>query len=109
MMTTGVRLREKSKPVSDRLAAVAHPRRVAIVLLLAHESMTMHEIAENMDAGATLVVHHLNKLVAEGWITKERKGREMIYTLRKRPFTELLHSFMETPFGASFQSPSSRT
>lgn len=107
MMTTGVRLREKSKPVSDRLRAIAHPRRVAIVYLLAHEPMTMHDIAENMDAGLTLVVHHLNKLLAAGWVTKERKGRLMIYTLRKRPFTELIHSFGETPFGSSFPSDSS--
>ena len=104
MMTTGVRLKENSKPVSQRLRAIAHHRRVAIMLLLAHESMNMHQIAENMDAGQTVVVHHLNTLLAAGWVTKLRKGREMIYTLRKRPFTEIFHAFEDTPFGASFKS-----
>jgi len=106
MMTTGVRLRENSKPVSQRLRAIAHPRRVAIITLLAHDPMTMHEIAENMDAGMTLVVHHLNILLKYGWVTKKRNGREMVYTLRTRPFTELLHTFQETPFGSTYRSNS---
>jgi len=98
-MLTGVGLRDRTKPIGKRMEGVAHPHRVAILYLLAHENFPMHEIAETIDLPLNLVSHHLAILVKTGWIRKKKTGKTVRYMLKARTFRDLGTFFLNTPFG----------
>jgi ArsR family transcriptional regulator, zinc-responsive transcriptional repressor len=63
------------------LKALAHPMRLALVLLLADEPRSVHELAERLDSPQPLVSQHLRILRAERLVSGDRSGREVIYRL----------------------------
>lgn len=60
---------------ADRLAALAHPLRLAIVRLLLDEPRTVAQLVDELDLASTGVAyHHLNQLQGSGWVTSPRRG-----------------------------------
>jgi len=102
MMATGIRLKEKTKPIGKKLEGIAHPHRVAILYLLSHQPFPMHEITENLDIAPNLVSHHLDILIKTGWIQKTKSRKTVTYQLKRRTCTEIKKFFEETPFGRTF-------
>jgi DNA-binding transcriptional ArsR family regulator len=96
-MLTGYRLKERVKPYSQRQNAVAHPIRLSILYLLAHGSMVMHDIVECLDYKENLVAHHLHILLKAGWVTKEKKGKNVVYSLKERQLFTFYRLFDDTP------------
>jgi DNA-binding transcriptional ArsR family regulator len=97
-MLTRARLKERVKPVSRRLRGVAQVYRLAILYLLAHEPMEVHDITDNLGLTESLVSHHLKQLYLTGWVLRTRSGRIMIYRLNEKAFFEFNRLFEDTPF-----------
>jgi DNA-binding transcriptional ArsR family regulator len=98
-MINGKRLIKHVTPTAIKIQAVAHPYRLSIVYMLAHNPMQMHEIAENIGLPLNLASHHLKMLVKAGWISKSKTGRSVIYTLQPKSLKQTLDIMMETPIG----------
>ena len=97
-MLTRARLRERVKPVTRRIKGIAHISRIAMLYLLAHESMEVHTITDSLGLPENLVSHHLRQLYLSGWVLKTRKGRVVTYRLNEKAFFEFNRLFEDTPF-----------
>jgi len=97
-MLTRARLREKVKPVTRRMRGIAQLYRIAILYLLAHEPMEMHNITDFLGIKENLVAHHLKQMYLSGWVLKTKKGRTVMYQLNEKAFFEFNRLFEDTPF-----------
>ncbi len=61
---------------------VADPVRLRILGLLGHESLCVCHLQQELDAGQTLVSHHLRALRQAGLVATEPAGRFTYYRLR---------------------------
>jgi DNA-binding transcriptional ArsR family regulator len=96
-MLTGYRLKERVKPYAERQGALAHPIRLSILHILAHGPMVMYEIVKHLDYKETVVAHHLHTLLKAGWITKEKKGKNVVYSFKERQLFSFYRLFEDTP------------
>jgi len=71
------------------LKALAEPRRVAILKLLARGEMRAGEIAERFDTTRPAISEHLRVLTEARLLVLRREGTRRIYTLRPKGFREL--------------------
>ncbi len=97
-MTSGKRLLNKVAPYATMLHGISNPYRLAIVYLLAHESLWPEDIATMIPIPQNLVAHHLKILLATGWVKKRRIGNHVMYALQKKAFKELPKLLVDTPF-----------
>lgn len=97
-MLTRARLREKVKPFVRRFRGISHVHRLAIVYLLAHETMKVHAIVDGVGIAENLVSHHLRQLYLSGWVLRTRVGRDVTYRLNEKAFVEFNRLFIDTPF-----------
>ncbi len=107
-MTTGKRLLQKIAPYNKMIKGVAHQYRVAILYLLANEPMWGEDLARHLRIKENLLMHHLNAMVAAGWLTKQREGRHVVYRLRPRTFKEVPEFLSETPFWKELEKKSAK-
>lgn len=60
---------------SDRLAALGHPLRLAMLRLLLNGEHTVAQLVDELELASTgIAYHHLNQLHGEGWVTSLRRG-----------------------------------
>ncbi len=97
-MLTGGRLKEKVKPFAKHLRGAAHPHRLAIIYLLAHDPMEVRDIVDNLGLAENLIAHHLKQMHLSGWVVKTRQGRSVTYRLSEKAFFELYRLLDNTPF-----------
>jgi DNA-binding transcriptional ArsR family regulator len=71
------------------LKALAEPRRVAILKLLAGGEMRAGDIAEKFDTTRPAISEHLRVLVEARLLVLRREGTRRIYAVRKETFVEL--------------------
>jgi DNA-binding transcriptional ArsR family regulator len=76
------------------LKALAEPRRVAILKLLAGGEMRAGEIADEFETTRPAISEHLRVLVEARLLVLRREGTRRIYALRKEAFVEL-HEFLD--------------
>lgn len=75
----------------ERLAALAHPVRGAILRRLLAAPATVAELVDEHLASSTgTAYHHLGALQAGGWITKESGGRHALRTARVVPLLTII-------------------
>ncbi len=96
-MTSGKRLLAKVAPFARIARGVAHPHRLAILYMLAHEPMWPHDIARHIPIRESLVAHHLKEMYASGWLKKHRVGKNVMYRINKKVFRELPKFLAGTP------------
>ncbi|MBO0323425.1 winged helix-turn-helix transcriptional regulator [Muricauda sp. CAU 1633] len=66
----------------DPFQAIADPTRRAILVLLATQTMTAGEIAQNFDAARPTISKHLRILDECNLVASNQEGREVHYELR---------------------------
>jgi DNA-binding transcriptional ArsR family regulator len=71
------------------LKALAEPRRVAILKLLAGGEMRAGDIAKRFDTTRPAISEHLRVLLEARLIVSRREGTLRIYAVRKETFVEL--------------------
>ena len=66
------------------LTAISHPTRRAIIRRLANGPARFLEIAEPFDVALNAITKHLKLLERAGLIEREKRGREVLISLRPR-------------------------
>lgn len=75
----------------ERLAALAHPVRGAVLRRLLDSPATVADLVDEQLATSTgTAYHHLGALQAGGWITKEAGGRWSVRTARVVPLLAVI-------------------
>ena len=81
--------------LNDAFKALSDPTRRRILELLQERDMSAGEIADCFDMAKPSVSHHLNVLKNAGFILDERKGQNIIYSLNKTIFQEIMKWFFD--------------
>jgi DNA-binding transcriptional ArsR family regulator len=84
------------KELNDVLSAISHPTRRAIIRKLATGPAGFLEIAEPFDVALNAVTKHLKLLERAGLIAREKRGREVLISLRPeglRLVAEWVHEY----------------
>jgi DNA-binding transcriptional ArsR family regulator len=68
--------------LTDVLSAISHPTRRAIIGRLAQGPARFLDIAEPFDVALNAVTKHLKMLERAGLIEREKRGREVLISLR---------------------------
>jgi DNA-binding transcriptional ArsR family regulator len=71
--------------LTDVLSAISHPTRRAIIGRLAGGPARFLDIAEPFDVALNAVTKHLKLLERAGLIEREKRGREVLISLRPEP------------------------
>jgi|SRR6267378_1401106 DNA-binding transcriptional ArsR family regulator len=71
--------------LTDVLSAISHPTRRAIIGRLATGPARFLDIAEPFDVALNAVTKHLKLLERAGLIEREKRGREVLISLRPEP------------------------
>jgi len=71
--------------LTDILSAISHPTRRAIIGRLANGPARFLDIAEPFDVALNAVTKHLKLLERAGLIEREKRGREVLISLRAEP------------------------
>jgi DNA-binding transcriptional ArsR family regulator len=82
--------------LSDVLTAISHPTRRAIIEHLANGPARFLDIAKPFDTALNAVTKHLKLLERAGLIEREKRGREVLISLRGEPLREVarwLHEY----------------
>jgi DNA-binding transcriptional ArsR family regulator len=77
------------EPLTDVLTAISHPSRRAIIDRLSEGPARFLDIAGLFDTALNAVTKHLKLLERAGLITRERRGREVMISLRAEPLREV--------------------
>ncbi|GAB2538279.1 hypothetical protein GCM10027268_09070 [Brachybacterium huguangmaarense] len=81
---------------AERVAALGHPLRLAMLRLLLDAEHTVAQIVDELDLGSTGVAyHHLNQLHGAGWITSPRRGVWAIPPSRVIPLLAIVTALEE--------------
>ena len=70
------------KQLNDVLGAISHPTRRAIIRRLANGPARFLDIAEPFDVALNAITKHLKLLERAGLIQREKRGREVLISLR---------------------------
>jgi len=72
------------------LQALAHPKRLEILNLVAQKKLTVTEIYSMLDLPQANISQHLTKLKQAGVVSAKRNGKEIYYSLRNKNITQFL-------------------
>ncbi len=76
------------------LRAIAEPRRLEILRLIADRELASGEIASRFDVTRPAISQHLQVLKAAGLVTERREGTKRLYRARPEGLAEL-RAFLE--------------
>src|SRR3989337_4198983 len=72
------------------LQALAHPKRLEILNLVAQKKLTVTEIYSMLDLPQANISQHLTKLKQAGVVSAKRNGKEIYYSLKNKNITQFL-------------------
>lgn len=75
--------------LTDVLTAISHPTRRAIIGQLANGPARFLDIAKPFDTALNAVTKHLKMLERAGLIEREKRGREVLISLRAEPLRDV--------------------
>jgi DNA-binding transcriptional ArsR family regulator len=78
-MAIGKRQQGKISEIQSFFSGPAHPVRAKILLSIIKDISSVEQIAREINESPPLVVYHLGLLKNEGWLTRMRLGRSVIY------------------------------
>jgi DNA-binding transcriptional ArsR family regulator len=77
---------------ANRLKAMAHPLRIAIIEILdANGSLCVSDIFEKLSIEQAVASHHLNILKNRNILKSERSGKNIVYSLNNELISEIIH------------------
>ena len=71
----------QTRPIFDRLAALADPTRSRLLLLLDRHELTVGELCSALQLPQSTVSRHLKTLADESWVTARAEGTSRRYTM----------------------------
>ena len=83
---------EHLENAANRLKAMAHPLRIAIIEMLESNGPScVSDIFVKLDIEQAAASHHLNILKNRGILKSERVGKKIIYSLNNEMISEIVH------------------
>jgi DNA-binding transcriptional ArsR family regulator len=77
---------------ANRLKAMAHPVRIAIIEMLeVNGSLCVSDIFVKLDIEQASASHHLNILKNRGILKSERSGKNIVYSLNSEIISEIVN------------------
>jgi ArsR family transcriptional regulator len=70
---------EALEQAAQTLRVLCHPHRLAICDLLAHQRVSVAQVAEHLNLPSNVVSQHLSGMKAHGLLTSEREGKTVYY------------------------------
>ncbi len=81
----------KLEMAANRLRALAHPMRIAVIELLQEkEKLSVTEIYKKLKIEQAAASHHLNILKGKGILASKRDGKKIYYSLRSKSLTQII-------------------
>src|SRR6187549_3639342 len=71
----------QSRPIFDRLSALADPTRSRLLLLLDRHELTVGELCAALQLPQSTVSRHLKTLADEGWVQARAEGTSRRYAM----------------------------
>ena len=82
---------QKLEMAANKLRAMAHPMRIAIIDLLSeNKKLTVTEIYERLSIEQASASHHLNILKNKGLLDSKRDGKMILYSLKTTALTNVI-------------------
>ncbi|MFA8300700.1 MAG: ArsR/SmtB family transcription factor [Hyphomicrobiales bacterium] len=82
---------EKLQLAAERLRAMAHPMRIAILELLSKaDELNVTDIYTSLSIEQATASHHLNVLRNKGILESRRDGKKIYYSLSTKSLSEVL-------------------
>jgi DNA-binding transcriptional ArsR family regulator len=81
----------KLEMAANRLRALAHPMRIAVIELLQEkEKLSVTEIYKKLKIEQAAASHHLNILKGKGILASRRDGKKIYYSLRSKSLSQII-------------------
>ncbi|MHC1708699.1 MAG: ArsR/SmtB family transcription factor [Bacteroidales bacterium] len=81
----------KLEMAANRLRALAHPMRIAVIELLQEkEKLSVTEIYKKLKIEQAAASHHLNILKGKGILASKRDGKKIYYSLRSKSLSQII-------------------
>ena len=78
---------------ADRLSAIAHPLRIAIISLLEdHDTLSVTDIYMKLKISQPTASHHLAILKSKGILISNKEGKQIFYSLHYENILKTLES-----------------
>jgi ArsR family transcriptional regulator len=81
---------DECKLISNIFKCLSHPIRLKIIKLLEEKSLSVLELAENLNASQSSISQHLKILEENGIVIKEKQGNVVHCKLKHKLVLELL-------------------
>ncbi len=82
---------EMLEMAAEKLRAISHPMRIAILELLAQEEpLSVTEIYKTLNIEQAIASHHLNILKNKKVLVSKRTGKKIFYSLRSNTLMEII-------------------
>ena len=91
----GVEARARTELIAQRLRAISDPTRMAILSALAHESMTVTEIARTFSLAQPTVSNHVKVLREAGVVANDGSGRTRRIVVQRGVVDELVEQLRD--------------
>ncbi|MCI0519371.1 MAG: metalloregulator ArsR/SmtB family transcription factor [Chloroflexi bacterium] len=89
-MVTPALTQEVTQLHADICSALADPKRILILYVLAERSLNVSEIADEVGMSQPAASRHLNILRERGMVSAQREGQSVVYTLGDRRVIQAL-------------------
>lgn len=88
--------REELEEISERIKAIGHPLRIAIIELLEkNKKLTVTDIQKNINIEQATTSNHLKILRDQQILTSERDGKKKYYLLKHKKLAEIVATFRQ--------------
>ncbi len=85
---------EELNSISEKLKAIGHPLRIAIIELLEkNKRLTVTDIQKNINIEQATTSNHLKILRDQQILTAERDGKKKYYLLKHKKLAEIVSNF----------------
>ena len=83
--------------IADGFKALGDPTRLQMVALLKHRDCCVCEFTPIFNISQPAISRHLSRLKSEGFVTENRRGQWVFYSLNRSKFEELGFSLSQLP------------
>jgi len=88
-MISRLRLYQKLQPATKKFSALGNVSRLSIVYSLGREAMEFGALSRRLKISPSLLSHHLNVLLKNGWITKLKVGKLVTYYIAEKTVKDM--------------------
>ena len=90
------RYSDNTEYLSDRLKAISDKRRLDIIKLLKSSPLCGQDLAEHIGLSPATISHHMNSLVTAGFISMDKQGTRVSYSVNQKYVDAFLQNLGNT-------------